>query len=102
VPRDSFAMVSIRPADLWHRPDLRALIAEFDLLRRFGGGGGNPPKNPDELGKSLEKSTGIHPRQVERITIVMRTFASNPLVVSLEPNREMPVVIVLMKSPYDL
>jgi prepilin-type processing-associated H-X9-DG protein len=75
IPRDSAVFVSIRVADLWNSPALKP-IHELVI---------------DDL-KTFEKDNGFHPKDVERVTI---------LVPGLNQQSE-PLFIVTTTKPYDL
>ena len=76
VPRRSFAMASARAADLWAHPGLARLWQQV-VAKELGA----PPTFAtfDAAGRELQAATSLAPADVERLTVVMRTFDDSPL-----------------------
>jgi uncharacterized protein DUF1559 len=62
VPPDAALVVQLRPAELWNSATGKS------LHKRLG-------KDLDRAAEGLEKSLGVHPREIEQVTIVFRSFS---------------------------
>src|SRR5205085_9199652 len=88
-----------RPGDLWERHQANDLNKQLPL-EALGTGFGKL----DELGKVIEQSTGIHPREIERATVVV---LKSPERVLLEigdmgdaDTRDSLVILLATSRPY--
>jgi serine/threonine protein kinase len=94
VPRDAFAFASVRVGALWARKDLAKLVE--DMLPRPG----LPPgQGLDGIGLQMEKAVSIHPRDVERVTVVQQ---ANPLEGPRNFDQTtLPALVVCTSKPYE-
>jgi serine/threonine-protein kinase len=65
VPGDAWGFVTIRSADLWAMPE------PHDLVRELGEKS-EPQLTLNDIGITLQRGIGVHPRDIERVTFVFR------------------------------
>jgi hypothetical protein len=82
IPGDAFGFATLRVADLWNDEGTKGLRTEL-------------AKQEPDLFKNVEKSVGVPPGEVERLTFVMTKTPS--------PNDQGVVVVILVATtkPYD-
>jgi tetratricopeptide (TPR) repeat protein len=96
VPRDAHAVFCVRAAELWQRPDLRAVVADLGPP----GAHKAAPEARDELARWVRALTGVEPGGIERATVVMR--GEQAFEGRLLGGGPQPLVILLGGRPLDL